>query len=70
MDLQIVLWFLRIVLEFLWTILLVLYYTLRSFIEFFYVPPKDLSGEIVVLTGAAGGFGSLLAEKLSKKGES
>ena len=49
--------------------MLVLVYTLRSFVEFFYVPPKNLSGEIVVLTGAAGGFGCLLAKKLAKKGE-
>jgi len=50
------------------SIAFVFYYVFKSWVEFFYVKRKDLNGEVVFLTGAAGGFGSLLAKKLAKKG--
>lgn len=63
-----VVWYFKIICEVLCSLCLVIYYILRSWIEFFYVPRKNLAGEIVFLTGAAGGFGSLIAQKLAKKG--
>ncbi|XP_057305055.1 short-chain dehydrogenase/reductase family 16C member 6-like [Hydractinia symbiolongicarpus] len=44
------------------------YEVLKSWVKFFYTPRKDLTGEVVLLTGAAGHIGSLLAEKLVRKG--
>lgn len=63
------LWYMKIFGEIFVSIFMVFYYLVRSWIEFFYVSPKDLKGEIVFLTGAAGGFGSLISKKLAKRGE-
>lgn len=46
----------------------VIYEVLKSWVKFFYTPRKNLTGEVVLLTGAAGHIGSLLAEKLVRKG--
>ena len=68
MDASGFIWYCKIFVEVCWLILMVIYYIFKSWVEFFYVKHKDLSKEVVLLTGAAGGFGSLLAKKLSKKG--
>ena len=61
-------WCINILWEVLTSIVMIFYYLFKSWVEFFYVPRKSLSGEVVFLTGAAGGFGSLIAQKLAKKG--
>lgn len=61
-------WFGKITLEFIWALILVIFYILKGCKEFFYVPLKDVSKETVVLTGAAGGFGTLIANKMAEKG--
>ena len=62
-------WYWGIFCEVCVSICMVFYYTFKSWIEFFYVPRKSLKDEVVFLTGAAGGFGSLLAKKLVEKGK-
>ena len=52
----------------LWALLEMLIELVRSWCRFFYVQRKCLTGEIVLLTGAAGGIGRLLAKKLAQKG--
>ena len=47
---------------------MVLYYIIKAWVDFFYVPRKDLKGEIVLLTGGAGDVGKLLSMKLASKG--
>ena len=47
---------------------MVLYYIVKAWVDFFYVPRKDLKGEIVLLTGGAGDVGKLLSMKLASKG--
>ena len=47
---------------------MVLYYIVKAWVDFFYVPRKDLKGEIVLLTGGAGDIGKLLSVKLASKG--
>ena len=47
---------------------MVLYYIVKAWADFFYVPRKDLKGEIVLLTGGAGDIGKLLSIKLASKG--
>ena len=46
------------------------YYWCRSIASFFFPGPfmKDLSGETVVVTGAAGGLGQLVASKMARMG--
>lgn len=47
---------------------MVLYYIVKAWVDFFYVPRKDLKGEMVLLTGGAGDIGKLLSMKLASKG--
>lgn len=61
-------WYTEVTLDLLWTCMISSYKLILSWLKFFYTPRKDLSGEIVLLTGASGGMGSLLAEKLAKRG--
>ena len=63
-----VLWYLRSILELLWTIVLVIGCVLKGIIGFFYSPHKDVSDEIVVLTGGAGDIGSSLATLMARQG--
>ena len=62
------LWYLTSVLELLWTLLMVIGCVFKGIVAFFYVPYKNISDEIVVLTGAAGDIGSSLAKKMAKQG--
>ena len=62
------LWYLESILELLWTLVKVIGCIFKGIVSFFYVPYKNISDEIVVLTGAAGDIGSLLARKMAKQG--
>uniref|UniRef100_A0A7M5UJ32 Short-chain dehydrogenase/reductase 3 n=2 Tax=Clytia hemisphaerica TaxID=252671 RepID=A0A7M5UJ32_9CNID len=61
-------WYVVSIFDLLWTLIQVIGAILIACVEFFYVPPKDLTGEIVVLTGAAGDIGSNLAKLLANDG--
>ena len=65
-----VLWAVKISIELVWTIGLIIFGVVEGCVRFFYAPHKNLENEVVVLTGAAGGIGCRLAEKMAKKGES
>ena len=65
---EILFWYLKSILELLWTLVKVIGCIFKGIISFFYAPYKNISDEIVVLTGAAGDLGSLLAVKMAKKG--
>ena len=69
MNFETLKWYVVSILDLLWTLIQVIGAILISFVEFFYVPPKDLSDEIVVLTGAAGDIGSNLAKLLANDGK-
>lgn len=48
---------------------IVIWQCLKSFIQIFFPPPrKDISGEIIFLTGAGSGIGRLMALKFAKLG--
>lgn len=61
-------WYCKIFFEAFSLILKIIYNIIESWVRFSHTPRKDLSREIVLLTGAAGGFGELLSEKLARKG--
>ncbi|XP_012557801.2 epidermal retinol dehydrogenase 2 isoform X2 [Hydra vulgaris] len=54
--------------DFLCAIFMTIIYILKAWFNFFYAYHKDLKNEIVLLTGASGGIGKLLAKKLVQKG--
>jgi len=62
------LWYLKSIGELLWTIVLVIGCILKGIVGFFYSPYKDISDEIVVLTGGAGDIGSSLATRMARQG--
>lgn len=61
-------WWMSIIAEVSRSLFMVFYYILKSWVEFFYVKRKDLKGEVVLITGAAGGIGSRLSKRLAQKG--
>lgn len=61
------LWCILIPLELIISACMVMYNVVISWLRFFYAPRKSLAGETILLTGAAGGIGSLLSTKLSHK---
>jgi len=58
----------EITLDIIKTLFMVFYYILESCVKFLYTPKKELKDEIVLLTGAAGDIGKLLAVKLAQNG--
>ena len=58
-----------LIIETLAVIGIVLWQTLKSFLQIFFPPPrKDINGEIIFLTGAGSGLGRMMAFKFAKLG--
>lgn len=58
-----------LIVEIFTVIAFVLWQYLKSFVQFFFPPPrKDINGEIIFLTGAGSGLGRMLAFKFAKLG--
>lgn len=60
---------LSLIVEVFTVIGVVLWQSLRSFVQIFFPPPrKDINGEIIFLTGAGSGLGRMMALKFAKLG--
>ncbi|XP_039272041.1 epidermal retinol dehydrogenase 2-like [Styela clava] len=59
----------EIVLNLLWMLVLVIYYQLEAIVKFFIQPSrKDVSGQVVLVTGAGSGIGQRLSVEFAKLG--